>query len=144
GTNRLEVVGARGRLVLEDNKLSYRRNEMPMDEFCKTSKTGFGRPELWNVDIPVGDGSVQHRHIIENFCNAILNGEKLLAPMEEGVRGLELGNAMLLAGLTGEVIELPMDAERYHKFLMDKAATSRYPKKVVHNSAASSDFNKSF
>jgi hypothetical protein len=34
-----------------------------------------------------------------------------LAPAEEAIRSLEIGNAMLLSGLLKRTVELPLDAE---------------------------------
>mgnify|MGYP000498853909 FL=1 len=106
GTNRLEIAAERGRLVFEEGKLRFKRNEIPTSKFCRETKTQFDRPETWDIEIPVNnDGSHQHRDIIENFCNAILKGTPLIAPATEGIRGLELGNAMLLSGLKKKTVE---------------------------------------
>ena len=53
GTNRFEIAGTRGKFVLEQAKIAFTRNEASMSEFGKSAKTGFARPEIWNVDIPV-------------------------------------------------------------------------------------------
>ena len=144
GTNRLEIAAERGRLVYEDGKLNFKRNEIPTAKFCKETKTQFNRPDIWNVDIPVNnDGSHQHRDIIENFCNAILKGDALIAPATEGIRGLELGNAMLLSGLKKKPVELPMDAQEFAKIMDKLIAKSRYVKKAVAPSETV-DFSKSF
>src|SRR5208282_83966 len=45
GTNRFEIVGARGTLVLENNKLTFTRNKTDMIEFSKIAKQGFVKPE---------------------------------------------------------------------------------------------------
>jgi hypothetical protein len=42
-----------------------------------------------------------------------------LAPGVEGVRGLELGNAMLMSGLQHRPVELPLDAQAYEAFLKE-------------------------
>ena len=39
------------------------------------------------------------------------------APASEGIKGLELGNAMLLSGLTRKPVELPLDAAHFDGFL---------------------------
>src|SRR5216110_3454491 len=52
GSNRFEIVGTRGKLILERDKLSFARNEIDMIEFSKTAKQGFVKPEIWNVEIP--------------------------------------------------------------------------------------------
>ena len=144
GTNRLEIAAERGRLVFEEGKLRFKRNEIPTSKFCRETKTQFDRPETWDIEIPVNnDGSHQHRDIIENFCNAILKGTPLIAPATEGIHGLELGNAMLLSGLKKKTVELPIDAQAFAKIMDKLIAKSRYVKKTVTPSETV-DFSKSF
>ena len=138
GTNRLEIAGTRGKLLYENGQIKFFRNEVPDDEHCRTAKSGFLKPDVWNVDIPctVPNGFNQHRQIISNFADVVLNGGKLLAPLAEGIRSLEIGNAILFSGLTGETVTLPMDSKRFKELLDKLIAGSRYKKK---SSAAGSD-----
>ncbi|MCZ7640695.1 MAG: Gfo/Idh/MocA family oxidoreductase [Verrucomicrobia bacterium] len=53
GTNRFELCGTRGKVVLENNRLTFTRNETDMVEFSRDARTGFARPEVWNIDIPL-------------------------------------------------------------------------------------------
>ena len=39
----------RGKLVLENNRLTFTRNDADMLEFSRAAKTGFARPEVWHV-----------------------------------------------------------------------------------------------
>ena len=144
GTNRLEITAERGRLVYEAGKLEFLRNEVEMSEFCKTSTASFAVPPIWKVEIPVNsDGSHQHRDVLANFCDAILNDVPLIAPATEGIRGLELGNAMLLSGLKHKTVELPIDSDEYAAMLEELVKTSRYVKKEkVQNDGE--DFSQSF
>jgi predicted dehydrogenase len=130
GTNRLEISADRGRLVFERGKLEFIRTETSVAEFRRHAKTAFGLPELWNADIPAATSNPsQHRDIIKNFADAILSGEKLIAPLEDGIRGLELGNAMLLSGLRGKTVSLPMDSNEYAALLAELTANSKHAKK---------------
>src|SRR5262245_42391631 len=52
GTNRFEIAGTRGKLVLENNRLVFTRNEADMIAFSKTAQVGFSKPGVWNVEIP--------------------------------------------------------------------------------------------
>src|SRR5215831_18915334 len=52
GANRFEIVGTRGKIVLERDKLSFTRNEADMIKFSHTAKQGFVKPDIWNVEIP--------------------------------------------------------------------------------------------
>ena len=146
GDNRLEITAEKGKLIYEDGKIIFVRNEIETSEFCRTAKTSFGVADKWICEIPVYNAAAdhQHRNVIENVANAILNDTPLIAPMAEGIRGLELGNAMLLAGLKDKVVTLPMDSDEYAAELEKLVATSRYQKKVVENKVAAADMAKSF
>ena len=144
GENRLVITAEKGKVIYEGGKLTFIRNEIETSEYCRTTKNSFGTADRWTCDIPVSsDGSHQHRNVIENVANAILHGDPLLAPMEEGIRGLELGNAMLLSGLKNKVVTLPMDSAEYAEMLLDLIANSRYKKNAV-SGAVTSDMSKSF
>ena len=142
GTNRLEIAGTMGRLVLESDKLSFLRNEVSMIEQCKTAKLGFAKPETWTVDVPISVTPAQHATLMQNFTDAILDGAKLISPGEEGIHSIELANVMLYSGLINQTVELPMDSAAYECKLQQLIAESKTEKKVVEIS--SEDFTKSF
>lgn len=120
GTNLLEIAGDRGVVRLEGGKIRFRRTRQSVREFRQTSPGAFSTPEVDPIDVPLGPTpELSHRIITQNFIDAILHDEPLIAPGEEGIRGLELGNAMLLSGLTRAPVDLPVDADRFEKLLRD-------------------------
>jgi len=142
GTNRLEIVGERGKVVLEHGRIQFTRNETSMFEFSRSSKAGFAKPEVWNIEIPFPAHGAEHHVILQNFINAILDGEKLISPGADGLWSVELANAMLYSSLTGQTINLPLDAQAYEARLKELIASSTKEKKVVNSTAE--DFAKSF
>jgi len=135
GTNRLEICGDRGKLVLEisrgGRKLEFVRNEVPANIYLKESTSGFGAPPVWNVDIPISGGAgEQHLGIKKNFVASILDGVKLIAPAEEGIRAVEIANAMQYSMQIGKRIELPMDDKAYQAHLKKQIANSTHQKKT--------------
>jgi predicted dehydrogenase len=142
GTNRFEIAGTRGRLLLEADKLLLTRNETDMLEFSRTAKLGFAKPEVWNVEIPFGAAANPHAILMQNFVNAILEGEPLIAPGEEGIHSVELANVMLYSSLIGQTVELPMNSAAYEKKLNELIASSKLEKKVVE--VSNEDFAASF
>jgi len=142
GSNRFELCGTRGRVVLENSKLCFTRNDADMIEFSSTATTGFVRPEVWNVDIPIDNASAPHAILMQNFVDAILDAAPLLVPGEEGIRSVELANAMLYSSLIGQTVELPMDSAAFEKKLDELIANSKFEKKVV--AVSGEDFTKSF
>lgn len=145
GTNRLEVVGEQGRLTLEKGVLRYLRNEMPMSKYSKTTKDRFGSLPYWEVSIPVPSTSeAGNISILKNFADAILHGKPLLAPAHEGIRSVELGNAILYSSLTEKTISLPMDGRAYERKLNELIKNSKFKKKTVKVKTDAADFAKSF
>jgi predicted dehydrogenase len=144
GTNRLEVAGDRGKLVLEGSEMIFVRNEVGAAEYNQTSPERFGRPEVWNVRIPIQVGPPsQHVVILANFVEAIASGAPLLAPASDGIRSVELANAMLYSSFRSETVELPLDAAAYEQLLQKLVSDSRYVK-VAAASPTPDDLSKSF
>jgi predicted dehydrogenase len=142
GSNRFEIAGTRGKLVLENNRLLFTRNEADALQFSKTAKLGFAKPEIWNVDIPFDNAPNGHATLMQNFVDAILRQEPLIAPGAEGIHSVELANAMLYSSLIDREVELPLDSLAYERKLNDLIANSRIEKKVVE--VSNEDFAKSF
>ena len=114
GTNRVEIAGDRGKLELDTEiwTLKFFRNAMSAAEFSRTTEERFERPAVTAIDVPAAADAERESHVVilENFRDAIREGVPILAPAEEAIRSLELGNAMLLSGLLGRAVELPIDA----------------------------------
>ena len=58
-------------------------------------------------------GTHGHEIIIDNFANAILRGEKLIAPAQEGLNSVALNNAIILSAHKGAPVELPLDGAEF-------------------------------
>lgn len=145
GTNRLEITGERGRVVYEDDKITYVRNEVPMGEFSRTTTESFSRPATWDISVPAAGHGGQHNEVLQNFVEAILDGAKLVAPAPEGIHSVELANAMILSGWTEKSVTLPIDGKKYERLLKAKIVESaKKGKKKAVKEAAPVDFTKSF
>jgi hypothetical protein len=126
----LEVAAERGRVVLEDGRMEFRRNEIPATEFSRTTAEKFSAPPVWNVSIPLpSHRGEQHVGILKNFTNAILKGETLLSPAAEGIHSVELANAILLSSFEDCSVELPLSAPRFSKLLTRLKDSPRKVKK---------------
>jgi predicted dehydrogenase len=120
GTNRFEIAGDRGRIVAENGKIHFRRARHSVRKVRETSPLSFTNVETWDFEIPYNKGPAdEHRFITQNFTNAILKDAPMLGPGIEGVRGLEIGNAILMSGVTRQSVELPIDGEAYDALLKD-------------------------
>ncbi|MCP2002823.1 putative dehydrogenase [Buttiauxella sp. JUb87] len=129
GTNRLEIIGDKGKVVVEEGKLRYWRLRESETEFNARWTGGFGEPECWEVLISTASECSEHHVITRNFCAAVLRGEPLIAPGEEGIRGLTISNAMHLSSWTDGWVTLPLDEELY-KTLLDERITQSVEKQT--------------
>ncbi len=146
GVNRLEVVAEQGLVTLENGQLSFRRNRQPMSQFSDETSSSFGKPEVWDMTVPVEGDAGQHIEILQNFTNAILHGETLISPAVEGIHSVELANAVLYSAWQNATIELPLDSGAYSSALQERIEASTFKKRSPRNtaSASSDDFSKSF
>ncbi|HZG84011.1 Gfo/Idh/MocA family oxidoreductase [Paenibacillus sp.] len=137
GTNRLEISGDMGKIVVEHNEIAFYRNRISEREHNRTNTKPFGRVECWKCAIPVDKNSgEQHIGIMKNFTNAILRGEQLLAPGEEGINGLLISNAIHYSSWTDSLVDVEkFDHDRFYELLQDKIANSKAKKNVVQQVA---------
>ena len=142
GSNRFEIAGTRGRVVLENDQIKFTRNESCMLEHSKNSPIGFSKPEVWEVDIPFGNAELPHAILMRNFVEAIRNKTPLIAPGVEGIHSVELANVLLYSSLVDQTINLPMDGAAFEAKLQQLIDQSTHEKKVVEIS--DEDFASSF
>lgn len=142
GANRFEIAGSRGRVILENNRLSFTRNEADTLEFSRTSPSGFAKPEVWNAELPITDADTPHAIVTQNFVDAILDGAPLIAPGADGLHSVELANVILHSSLLGQTVDLPMAGAAWEQQLQQLIRDSRHEKKTA--AVNSDDFTKSF
>jgi len=131
GTNRLEVVAENGRVVAEAGALRFTRNLVPTAKFSRITKEPFAAPPTRERVFTFKDTGAQHLAILRNFADAILLKRPLIAPAAEGIRSVELANAILLASWTEKPVDLPLDAALYARWLKRKIASSRRSRRVA-------------
>lgn len=130
GTNRLEISGDRGKLVLEGGLLKWWRLAEPESEVRFYSEKLWAKIESEYTEIKDEDGTNGHILNLQNFADAILHGTPLLAPGIEGINELTISNAAYLSSWCGnKKIELPLDTEQFDEMLQEKMKASSYVKK---------------
>jgi len=132
GTNRLEISGDNGKLIYEDGKITFYKNEMPESEFNKISTSGFGQPKYEKKRIIVRKkGGDDHRIITQNTVNNILFKEPLIAEAYEGIKSLTLSNSMYLSTWLDTWVDLPIDKDLYLEELKKRIAKSETKYNIV-------------
>lgn len=134
GTNRLEITGTRGKIVLENGLLKlWKLNEDERD-ICKNATEGFVSPETEYSEFSA-EREEAHAGILKNFAGAILHGEELLSPGYDGINELMISNAAYLSQWTGNSrIPLPFDTAEFDRLLKEKQKSSEIKEKTVKNS----------
>ncbi len=126
GTNRLEICGDRGKIIAENGKITFFRTTKSVKEVNQKSKESFASVESWeiNVPFPANPPIMEHQIVTQRFIDVIKENRPnsdLIAEGTEGINGLMLGNAMMMAGLTRTPVELPVDGAKYDAFIQDMA-----------------------
>lgn len=132
GTNRLEIACDMGKVVVENNKITFIKNAVSEREFNKTNKNPFGCPENSLCEIETDtSGGEQHVGVLKAFAAAVLHGGELTARGEEGINGLTISNSIHLSAWTGEIIDVKnFPHERFYELLQEHVKASK-PKKNV-------------
>ncbi len=132
GTNRLEIACDMGKVVVENNKITFIKNAVSEREFNKTNKNPFGCPENSLCEIETDtSGGEQHVGVLKAFAAAVLHGGELTARGEEGINGLTISNSIHLSAWMGEIIDVKnFPHERFYELLQEHVKASK-PKKNV-------------
>lgn len=127
GTNRLEISGDRGKLVLEGGVLKWWELSASANEISRTSEEGCPSIPFEYREICAEQRESAHTGILQNFTNAVLYGEQLLSPGEDGIRELTISNAAYLSAWQGNrEVPLPLDTEAFDTLFGERAASSKY------------------
>ena len=127
GTNRLELSGDRGKIVIENGVLRWWKLDQSEREYCVTAKRNSCEDAPEYIEIKQDVSETAHCGILQNFTNAVLFGEELLAPGTDGIYELTLSNAAYLSSWKGSTeVKLPFDTEEYDALLAERAANSSF------------------
>lgn len=129
GTDRFEILGDRGKIVVEGSKTAtvtrLRDDErsisesMSMDDVRKMFMGQFDPKSLYTQETIEfqSEWFEQHMGVFENFAQNILNGTPLIAPGADGINGVRLANAIHLSSWLGTEVGLDFDEADYMREL---------------------------
>ena len=126
GTERLEIAGRRGRILLEDGRLTATRFDTDLSAYARQARV-FSREALTQTEqvTAFGDPDRPYHIMLKNFARAILAGEALIAPGADGVKAIEMINAAYLSAWEERKVRLPLDEEQYEALLHAREAAER-------------------
>lgn len=141
GTNRLEISGDLGKIVLEGGVLKWWKLKESERKVCVTSEKGCAKIEYEYSEYTQDKKEAAHKGILQNFTNAILNGEELLSPGTDGIYELTISNAAYLSSWLGnKEVKLPFDTAEFDRLLEEHAKKSSHV--YTENDKAPSDVYK--
>ena len=143
GTNRLEIVGELGRVIVENDTLVFDRNEASMLEVSDTTDEVFMTVPFSTERPAFEPGGGAHRAVTERFARAVRGEDSLVAGGHEGIGSVMLANAALMSHFEGRAVELPLDGDAYEAMLAGLTATSTFVKAQAAG-AVRIDMDKSF
>jgi len=130
GTNRLEISGTLGKIVLEKGVLKWWKLSRSERELCFDSKENSLDIIPEYIEIEEQSEETAHEGILQNFANAILHGENLLSPGIEGIHELTISNAAYLSQWCGNVeIAIPFDEDLFDKLLDERKTDAPFKEK---------------
>lgn len=125
GTNRLEISGSKGKLVIESETLKFWELSEDERDFCFSAKKSFFRAPMEYSEFKPTEKETAHKGILQNFVNSILFDEPLLSPGFEGIKGLTISNAAFLSSWKNKWIDLPMNEKLFEKELKKRIKKSK-------------------
>ncbi len=142
GSNRLEIAGDKGSILLENRVLTLTRNSEGAQGFSRTTQEMFGQPGKTVETLSDWPAVNQHATLLNDFAAGVLDGAKMIAPASDGLASLEFANGFILSTWLNREIDLPLDAALYESELAKRVATSK-PRTVLAQ-AAPVDMSKSY
>jgi predicted dehydrogenase len=127
---RLEIVGTKGKLLLQNNHLKIWKYEKEIEEYSKSAivtdekdlKIELTEEDFESMTEPYVD-------MLQNFANAILEDTELAALGEDGSNTLEIANAAYLSAWNNRVVQIPIDAQEYEVQLVSKMVEEKNKEK---------------
>jgi predicted dehydrogenase len=116
---RMEVIGDKGALIWDDGKLRRLEPATPISTHLLTEPGSWSSPDSTWSEVEISEESGGHINGHQRFAQAVRANDPslLVATGEDGLRALELANAILMAGYTRREIELPLDAAAFDAML---------------------------
>ncbi len=143
GVNRLEIAGDKAFVVAENGELKITKFKgVSLSEFTRNTDQPFSSPESELIVETFEGNGAQHMGVITNFVRALEGKEELDYKLSEGIKSLELANAMLMSSWTNSEVAMPLDHNAYKAELGKHLENSKLREEV--QKVGTIDFSKSF
>lgn len=117
GTNRLEISGDKGKIVLGNGILRWWKLSESERNFCFDDNFDINSIDIEYSEYKPDISGEEHLGILKNFSQQILYGKEPISSGYEGINELTLSNGAYLSQWKGNVpIKLPFDSEEFDKY----------------------------
>ena len=130
GTNIMEFSGELGKIRVADKELRFWEIPGGVRQAIDASTEMWQKPESSEVEVEIPERETGHIAILRNMARHLLYGEELITPGVEGINSVEVINAIILSGKTGESVDVPVDRARYDQFIKEMQETSTFKKRT--------------
>jgi predicted dehydrogenase len=121
---RIQIAGTRGILTIGQGDPALSEADTDLTTFIAESPNPFGKPTMRRVPVELEPGGGDHAAIYRNVLAAIHGAEPLLVDGVAARQSLELANALMYSGRTGEPVDFPLDRGAYANMLEDVRSRS--------------------
>ena len=74
-----------------------------------------------SIACTAGEENLSHSGVLSNFTDAVQGKAALLTDAREGLKSVELANAMVYSAWENSPVHLPLDSAKYESALMEKS-----------------------
>lgn len=114
-----EITGSGGVVRWNHEGVTCQRFTPDVRTHIAESEQHYAAPESAEHPVELASTSGTHLEVYQNFHDAILHGSPVSADGVEARQSIELANAMILSSHSGEMVEMPLNRQRYID-LLDK------------------------
>lgn len=129
---RLEIIGSKGKILLENDTLHVWHYSQDILEYMKTEQvTTRENLTIEEEVISFEKAKEPYQELLENFARAVLDGGEtaLIAPGEDALNQIMLTNAAYYSAWKEGVVTLPVDREAYDEELEKRCIEERKKEK---------------
>lgn len=120
-TERLDIVGTKGRILMDASTVSVTRFYTDIEEYAREAQVTSTQELSETTEVYEFEGfDSAYQIMLQNFADAVLTGAALIAPGEDGSKTLSLVNAAYLSAWQERKVKLPVDMDVYNKLLQEK------------------------
>ena len=124
GTNRLEITGDGGKMVLEDGRLKLWRLQQRERTVCFNAAEGFAQIPMDYEEMTFEAPANAHGAVLQNFVDHIRKGTPLLSDGREALNEVMLCNAAYLSAWQNTMVAMPPDAAAFDRELLARCEQS--------------------